>query len=175
MRQRQTPPERRIREGPQTADTLTSCWRRTLTKAVMATLQALLVVLVGLGPRLAPGLAATSPAEGMRAAAHQPVVEQLRLEVPREYREIWLEAERSTWEPWLAGQDGFLGRELLWDPLHGEATLLIRWASRQQWKAIPQAEIDAVQARFERQVRLRLGAQAPNAFPLLYEGELISP
>lgn len=105
----------------------------------------------------------------------QPITEQLRLQVPEEQRQIWLEAERATWEPWLASQNGFLGRELLWDPVHGEATLLIRWASRAQWKAIPQDAIDAVQARFEAVVRERLGDQTPMPFPLLYEGELISP
>ena len=175
MKLRQAPSSRWVLEGIPTADALISGGRRARTKAVMRMLGALLVLLIGLVLGVAPALAAATSAEGLRATDNLPVVEQLRLEVPPEYRQIWLEAERSTWEPWLASQEGFLGRELLWDPLHGEATLLIRWASRQQWKAIPQAEIDAVQARFERQVNLRLGVQAPNPFPLLYEGELITP
>jgi len=105
-------------------------------------------------------------------SAPQPITEQLRLKVPEDQRRIWLEAERATWEPWLAGQDGLLGRELLWDPVHGEATLLIRWASRNQWKAIPQDEIDAVQARFELVVREATGTRQGNPFPLVFEGEL---
>ena len=44
------------------------------------------------------------------------VVEMLRLDVPAAQREIWLEAEASTWQPWLERQDGFLGRDLYWDP-----------------------------------------------------------
>lgn len=128
-------------------------------------------------PALLAGLLVLSPGAWAAAmpSASQPITEQLRLKVPEDQRRIWLEAERATWEPWLAGQDGFLGRELLWDPVHGEATLLIRWASRDQWKAIPQDEIDAVQARFELVVRERLGDQVPMPFPLLYEGELINP
>ena len=148
---------------------------RGLMRGVIAVLLPLLLILAP-GPLMA-SVIATNPVSANTAAAsdEQPVVEQLRLQVPAEQRELWLAAERSTWEPWLARQDGFLGRELLWDPRHGEATLLIRWASRRQWKAIEQAEIDTVQANFEEQVRRRLGSTAPNPFPLLYEGELISP
>lgn len=151
---------------------------------------ALLAVLLP-GLLLAPGLVTASPLPAgtlvtttqLTPTQHteqavtnaSAITEQLRLKVPEEQRQIWLEAEHATWEPWLASQDGFLGRELLWDPLHGEATLLIRWASRAQWKAIPQAEIDAVQSRFEEQVRERLGSDVPSPFPLLYEGELINP
>lgn len=146
-----------------------------LLRGVIAVLLPLLLILAP-GPLMA-SVIATNAVTTTTAAANdeQPVVEQLRLQVPAEQRELWLAAERSTWEPWLARQDGFLGRELLWDPRHGEATLLIRWASRRQWKAIAQAEIDTVQANFEEQVRQRLGSAAPNPFPLLYEGELISP
>ena len=68
------------------------------------------------------------------------VVEHLRLKVPAEGRQAWLEAERGSWEPWLAQQEGFLDRQLLWDPVTEEGTLLIRWVDREHWKAIaPQA------------------------------------
>ena len=44
------------------------------------------------------------------------VEQQLRLQVPAAHRAVWLEAERSTWQPWLEDQAGFLGRDLYWDP-----------------------------------------------------------
>jgi uncharacterized protein (TIGR03792 family) len=100
------------------------------------------------------------------------VVEHLRVKVPAEARQAWLEAERGSWEPWLAQQPGFLGRDLLWDAEREEGTLLIRWASREQWKAIPLAEVEAVQERFERLARLATGARQGNPFPLVFEGEL---
>jgi hypothetical protein len=50
--------------------------------------------------------------------------------------------------------------------------LLIRWASREQWKAIPLAEVEAVQERFERLARLATGSRQGNPFPLVFEGEL---
>ena len=100
------------------------------------------------------------------------VVEHLRVKVPAEARAAWLEAERGSWEPWLQQQQGFVGRDLLWDPEREEGTLLIRWASREQWKAIPVEEVEAVQERFERLARQATGTRQGNPFPLVFEGEL---
>lgn len=100
------------------------------------------------------------------------VVEHLRVKVPAEARQAWLEAERGSWDPWLQRQQGYLGRDLLWDPEREEGTLLIRWASRDQWKAIPQQEVEAVQERFEQLAREATGTRQGNPFPLVFEGEL---
>ena len=100
------------------------------------------------------------------------VVEHLRVKVPAEGRQAWLAAEQGSWEPWLAQQDGFLDRQLLWDAEREEGTLLIRWASKDQWKAIPPEAVEAVQARFEELARQATGATAGNPFPLVFEGEL---
>jgi len=103
------------------------------------------------------------------------VVEHLRVQVPAEARQAWLEAERGSWEPWLQQQQGFLGRDLLWDAEREEGTLLIRWASRAQWKAIPEAELETVQNRFEELARAATGQRQGNPFPLVFEGELLPP
>ena len=102
------------------------------------------------------------------------VVEQLRLRVPAAHREVWLDGERSTWQPWLEAQNGFLGRDLYWDPQREEGVLLIRWASRSQWKAISDQEVARVQASFDSLVKAELGLDdaAPSPFPLLAAGEL---
>jgi uncharacterized protein (TIGR03792 family) len=100
------------------------------------------------------------------------VVEHLRVKVPADARQAWLEAERGSWEPWLAQQPGFLGRDLLWDPEREEGTLLIRWASRAQWKAIPLEELETVQEHFEQLARDATGSREGNPFPLVFEGEL---
>ena len=100
------------------------------------------------------------------------VVEHLRVKVPAEARQAWLEAERGSWDPWLQRQQGYLGRDLLWDPEREEGTLLIRWASRDQWKAIPVEELEAVQERFEQLAREATGTRQGNPFPLVFEGEL---
>ncbi len=100
------------------------------------------------------------------------VVEHLRLKVPESGVEAWLAAERGSWEPWLAKQPGFLDRQLLWDAEREEGTLLIHWASREQWKAIPSAQVQAVQQHFEALARQASGLSQGNPFPLIFEGEL---
>jgi len=101
------------------------------------------------------------------------VVEHLRVQVPADGREAWLQAERGSWEPWLQQQAGYLGRDLLWDAEREEGTLLIRWASREQWKSISEQEVEAVQERFEQLARAATGQRQGNPFPLVFEGELV--
>ena len=115
-------------------------------------------------------LAATSDSAAGKGVA---VVEQLRVQVPSQDRQAWLKAELSSWEPWLAKQKGFIGRELFWDPQSEEATLLICWSSREAWKAIPQQEVASVQERFEQLARESTGQRNGNPFPLVFEGELL--
>jgi len=124
----------------------------------------------------------TSHAAPVRAAFTEPdgaydvvVVEHLRLKVPAEARQAWISAEQGSWEPWLAQQKGFLDRQLLWDPATEEGTLLIRWANRKHWKAIPPQEVQAVQERFEQLARASTGESDGNPFPLVFEGELLTP
>ena len=107
--------------------------------------------------------------------ASDAVIEQLRLKVPASQVQIWLEAERQTWQPWLEQQDGFLGRDIAWDPAHEEGQLLIHWATRDQWKAISSEEVDVVQRQFDSVVNAALGrsATAESPFPLMLEGELL--
>lgn len=114
------------------------------------------------------------------APAPGPVVEHLRLRVPRQARSAWLEAERRSWESWLEQQKGFLGRDLYWDPAQQEGVLLIRWATLADWKRIDPAEVGRVQQRFEAAAREALGRTGgaggdeppDNPFPLVYSGAL---
>lgn len=101
------------------------------------------------------------------------VVEHLRVKVPAGAREAWLAAEQRTWEPWLEAQPGFLGRDLLWDSAREEGILLIHWASREQWQAIPGEEVQRVQERFEACARRLLPGWAgeANPFPMRFAGE----
>ena len=100
------------------------------------------------------------------------IVEHLKLDVPKKFKNAWLKAEKGSWEPWLLKQDGFLGRQLFWDPKEEEATLLIGWESRAVWKSISQTEINLVQHDFEKIARKETGEQSGNPFPLIFEGEL---
>ncbi len=108
----------------------------------------------------------------MSPSAQERVIEHLRLSVPQQYREAWLTAENLSWEKWLSQKTGFLGRELFWDPKSEEATLMISWASRADWKSISNEEIADVQERFEEIAREVTGQTRGNPFPLVFEGEL---
>ena len=86
-----------------------------------------------------------------------------------------MEGERSTWQPWLEAQDGFLGREIFWDAGKAEGLVLVRWASRELWKAISDEEVQRVQERFDSRVNMSLGRRSNDAspFPLLEAKELL--
>ena len=101
------------------------------------------------------------------------VVEHIRLKVPKKYRKVWLSAEEGSWAKWLAKKNGFLGRQLFWDPRSEEATLLISWSSYEKWKNIPQKEIDLVQKEFEEIAKDMTGQKTEKIFPILYEGQLL--
>ena len=99
------------------------------------------------------------------------VVEELRLKVPIGAKEIWLNAEKKIWEPWLSSQDGYLGRKLFWNKEKEEALILVNWKSKKLWKSIPMSEVNAVQKIFEDNVKTTLNVEE-NPLELIYEGEL---
>ena len=99
------------------------------------------------------------------------VIEELRLKVPADAKAIWLNAEKKIWEPWLASQNGFLGRQLFWDKEKEEALILVNWKSKKLWKSIPMSEVNVIQEKFEDNVKTALNLEE-NPFELIYEGEL---
>jgi len=99
------------------------------------------------------------------------VIEELRLKVPADAKAAWLNAEKEIWDPWLASQDGFLGRQLFWDKEKEEALILVTWESKKLWKSIPMSKVNVVQEKFEDNVKTALKVEE-NPFQLIYEGEL---
>ena len=99
------------------------------------------------------------------------IIEELRLKVPLKFKEVWLNAEKQVWDPWLAIQEGFLGRQIFWGKEREEALILVIWKSKELWKSIPMSEVNEVQKEFEDNVKVALNVQE-NPFELIYEGEL---
>ena len=99
------------------------------------------------------------------------VYEQLRLEIPSDYKTIWLKAEKDIWEPWLSNKDGFLGRQIFWDKEKEEALILVKWKNKKLWKSIPMEEVNKIQKKFEEYVLSSLNIDK-NPFKLIFEGEL---
>ena len=77
------------------------------------------------------------------------VYEQLRLKIPRNYKSVWLDAEKEIWEPWLSKKDGFLGRQIFWDKKNEEALIIVKWKNKKLWKNIPMEEVNQIQKKFE--------------------------
>ena len=99
------------------------------------------------------------------------IVEELRLKVPSEFKEVWIKAENQVWEPWLSIQKGFLGRQIFWDKQKEEALILVKWENKKLWKSISMQEVKEVQRKFEDNVKAALNV-GKNPFELIYEGEL---
>ena len=99
------------------------------------------------------------------------VIEELRLKVPSEFKDVWLNAEKKIWEPWLSSKDGFMGRKIFWDKEKQEALILVNWKNKKLWKSISIKEVNEVQEKFEENVKSSLKL-SENPFKLIYEGEL---
>ena len=99
------------------------------------------------------------------------IVEELRLRVPLQYKDNWLNAEKEVWEPWLANQKGFLGRDIFYNEEKEEALVLVKWANKSLWKSISVREVSEIQSIFEENVKNDLKLDR-NPFKLIDEGEL---
>ena len=99
------------------------------------------------------------------------IVEELRLRVPVQYKDNWLNAEKEVWEPWLANKKGFLGRDIFYNKEKEEALVLVKWANKSLWKSISVREVSEIQSIFEENVKNDLKLDR-NPFELIDEGEL---
>ena len=107
----------------------------------------------------------------MRDSKEGNIIEELRLNVPYKYKEVWLKAEEEVWEPWLSKQEGFLGRQIFYNDEKEEALLLVNWENRKLWKKISNEEVNKIQRNFEENVKDKLDI-SNNPFEFVYEGEL---
>jgi uncharacterized protein (TIGR03792 family) len=86
------------------------------------------------------------------------VIEWLKIKVDPDYRERYIATDDQVWTPALRQYPGFIDKTTWLNPDDAsEVVLVIRWASREQWKAIPTAELDMITQRFDA------------AFPFPYE------
>ena len=82
------------------------------------------------------------------------VVELLKFEVAAEDREKYLQIDREIWTKAIAQFPGFINKEFWLNPqAPTEVILVIRWRSRQEWKAI---SVELLQ-EIERQFALKMG------------------
>ena len=113
-----------------------------------------------------------SNALSMENFQNELITEELRIKVPSDFKDVWLEAEKQFWEPWLSQKDGFMGRQIFWDPKKEESLILINWKNKKLWKNISIQEVNELQEKYEKNVKTSLNLNQ-NPFKLISEGELL--
>jgi uncharacterized protein (TIGR03792 family) len=75
------------------------------------------------------------------------VIEMLRVQVPMDEIDRYIRLDAEIWTPVLSACQGFLGKEV-WSNPDGEIMMIVRWATREEWKAIPQLLLNATEHAF---------------------------
>jgi uncharacterized protein (TIGR03792 family) len=77
------------------------------------------------------------------------VIEELRVSVPPDMIAQFVAADDLIWTAALSAQPGFVGKEI-WRVADrpDEVRIVIRWASREDWKAVPRDLLEATEQRF---------------------------
>jgi uncharacterized protein (TIGR03792 family) len=77
------------------------------------------------------------------------VIEFLKFKINSQMREICIQKDAEIWTTALAQYPGFLGKEVWLNPNDPtEIIFVIRWATREQWQAIPPEELAPVEQKF---------------------------
>ncbi|MEB3289317.1 MAG: TIGR03792 family protein [Leptolyngbya sp.] len=78
------------------------------------------------------------------------VIEWLTFVVPPQHRETFIRIDHDIWTSALSQYPGFLSKEVWISPdLNDQVIAVIRWQTREQWKAIPEADLAAIDQRFQ--------------------------
>ncbi|WP_204140119.1 TIGR03792 family protein [Halomicronema sp. CCY15110] len=78
------------------------------------------------------------------------VIEWLEIRVSAENRERYIQVDDDIWTPALQQYDGFIAKETWISPADPELLILmIRWETRDQWKAIPEEELTEITQQFD--------------------------
>ncbi|OKH25004.1 TIGR03792 family protein [Chroogloeocystis siderophila] len=81
------------------------------------------------------------------------VIELLKCKVDPNLREQYLQLDAEVWTKALAECPGFLGKEVWLNPHEAsEVILVIRWATKEQWKAISDEFLNRIEQLFLQQM-----------------------
>lgn len=77
------------------------------------------------------------------------VIEWLKFKINAQDREKFIQKDAEIWTETLSKSPGFLGKEIWINPYsEAEIIFIIRWKTREQWKAIPQSILDETEQKF---------------------------
>lgn len=78
------------------------------------------------------------------------VIEWLTFELDPENRETFIQLDDEIWTAALRQYPGFLSKEVWISPNQlGQVVFVVHWQTREQWKSVPQDELEAFQERFD--------------------------
>lgn len=93
------------------------------------------------------------------------VIEWLKVKVPAEKRELYIQKDHEIWTSALSAYQGFLGKEVWINPEDPtEIILVIRWSSKEAWKAVPQDVLQKAERRFNEAVGQAFGFTETGAY-----------
>lgn len=92
------------------------------------------------------------------------LIEWLKVKVPPELREQYIQKDDEIWTPLLSSYPGFAGKEVWINPQDPtEIVMVIHWESQDGWKSIPAETLEET----DRQFTQAMG----QSFPFVEEGE----
>ena len=78
------------------------------------------------------------------------VVQILKFRVPLAQRDWFIYQDEEIWTSALSLYPGFVSKQVWLNPTEvTEITILIYWRTREEWKAIPLTDLDAIAQRFD--------------------------
>lgn len=98
------------------------------------------------------GILISIPVNAEATLTPQPamVIEWLKFRVPNAQRARYLAIDDEIWTSALATYPGFLDKTTWLDPNQDdEVVFVISWATREQWKAIPEDDLMQINQRFD--------------------------
>lgn len=77
-----------------------------------------------------------------------PFAELLTFHIPNDQRDRWIERDEEVWSTFLAGQEGYAGKQV-WIPEDPDEpiSVVVWWDSKQSWMQITDSQIAAVDAK----------------------------
>lgn len=78
------------------------------------------------------------------------VIEWLKMRMPADQRENYIQVDDEIWTPFLQQYPGFISKETWISPDDPEVVIfVIRWRTREEWFSIPEADLEKVTDRFD--------------------------
>ncbi|WP_017298415.1 TIGR03792 family protein [Nodosilinea nodulosa] len=78
------------------------------------------------------------------------VIEWLTFAVDPDRRETFIRLDSEIWTAALSQYPGFISKEVWISPdLLDQVVVVIRWQTREQWKAISPADLEAIERQFD--------------------------